>query len=150
MAKTVLTSWMGKIRGWRSDVWSFLNNIETYVGDNHTELLTRLATVLEAVELLVAEDSKTYNIRIAVVDKQYPQVLPNGTKAFDLKTVDGTAIRWAFESGRVANAAGVPVRPYNTLAANESYSKENLDFVGKTIYVACSTDTPMVELICYI
>ena len=138
----VIRSWM-KLRGWRGDIWNFLNNIETHIQDHHTELLT-------ATGLLVATDSRTYNIRIEVINKEYSQVLPSGTKALDLKTVDGTAIRWAFESGRVANAAGVPVRPYNTLAANESYSKENLNFVGKTIYVACSTDTPMVELICYI
>lgn len=143
MAKTVLTSWMGKIRTWRSDVWDFLNNIETYLRDHHVELLA-------AIGLLVAEDSIPYNIRIAVINKEYSQRLPDGCKGFDLKTVNGTAIRWAFEAGRVANAAGVPVRPYFTLATNESYSKDKLNLVGKTIYFACSTDTPMVELICYI
>jgi len=135
MAKTILTSWMGKIRTWRSDVWDFLNNIETRV---------------TAIGPLLATDSKPYNIRIAVINKEYFQRLPDGTNAFDLKTTDGTAIRWAFESGRVANAAGNPVRPYNTLATNESYSKENLNLIGKTMYFACSTATPMVELICYI
>ena len=138
MAKTVLTSWMGKIRTWRSDVWDFLNNIETLI----REVL--------AVTASAATDSRTYNIRIAAIDKQYSQRMPDGTKAFDLKTVNGAAIRWAFESGRVVDASGVPVRPYNTLAQNESYSKGDLNFVGKTIYFACSTDTPMVELICYI
>lgn len=137
MAKTVLTSWMGKIRTWRSDVWDFLNSIETLIQS--------------LPDALLAEDSKTYNIRIVVRDVEYSQRLPYGTKAFDLKTVDGTAIRWAFESGRVwSTARGAPVRPYNTLATNESYSKENLNLVGKTIYFACSTATPMVELICWI
>jgi len=134
MSKTVLTSWMGKIRTWRSDVWDFLSNIETLIREI-------LATIASA-----ATDSKTYNIRIAVIDKEYPQRLPDGTLAFDLKTTDGTAIRWAFEAGRVAKAK----RPYNTLATNETYSKENLNLVGKTMYFACSTATPMVELICYI
>jgi len=139
MAKTVLSSWMGKIRTWRSDVWDFLDNIETHIQE-----------ILAAVGPLVATDSVPYNIRIAVRNRQYSQRLPDGTKGFDLKTVDGTAIRWAFEPGRVANAAGNPVRPYFTLATNESYSKENLNLVGKILYFACSTSTPMVELICYI
>lgn len=144
MTKTVLTSWMGKIRTWRSDVWDFLNNIETHIQSHHTELLT-------AVGLLVAEDSRTYNIRIAETNRQYSQRLPDGTKAFDLKTVNGASIRWAFESGRVWSATrGAPVRPYNTLATNESYSKGDLNLIGGTIYFACSTETPMVELICYI
>ena len=143
MSKTVLTSWMGKIRTWRADVWGFLDNIETHTQTHHTELLA-------AIGNLLATDSRTYNIRIVVINKEYSQVLPDGTKGIELKTVDGTSIRWAFESGRVVNANGVPVRPYNTLAANESYSKENLNLVGRTIYFACSTDTPMVELICYI
>lgn len=139
----VIRSWM-KLRGWRGDIWNFLNNIETHIQDHHTELLA-------AVGLLLATDSRTYNIRIAVINREYSQVLPDGTKALDLKTVDGTAIRWAFESGRVWNAArGAPVRPYSTLATNESYSKENLNLIGKTIYFACSTAMPMVELICYI
>ncbi len=142
----VIKSWMGKIRGWRADVWAFLNNIQT----NQTELMARLAAVLAAIDLLVAEDMKPYNIRIVVINKEYSQRLPNGTKAFDLKTTDGTTIRFAFESGRVADAAGLPVRPYSTLAENETYSKGDLNLVDKTIYFACSTSTPMVELICYI
>lgn len=132
MAKTVLTSWMGKIRTWRSDVWDFLNSIETHIQE------------------ILATDSVPYNIRIAVINKEYSQRLPDGTLGIDLKTVDGTAIRWAFEAGRVANAAGNPVRPYFTLATNESYSKDKLNLVGKTIYFACSTATPMVELMCWI
>lgn len=140
----VLRSFMGKIRTWRSDIWSFLDNIETHIQSHHEELLT-------AVENLPATDSRAYNIRIAETDREYSQRLPDGTKAFDLKTVDGTAIRWAFESGRVWSVArGAPVRPYSTLATNESYSKENLNLTGERIYFACSTATPMVELICWI
>ncbi|GAH04053.1 unnamed protein product [marine sediment metagenome] len=121
--------WM-KLRGWASDVWNFLSNI--------TELLAAVGSA--------ATDSKTYNVRIVVKDKEYSQRLPDATTGFDLKVTDGTAIRWAFEKGRVAGAK----RPYNTLAQNELYYKERLNLVGKTIYFACSTETPMVELICWI
>jgi len=73
------------------------------------------------------------NTTMTSADTEYEIALPAGTRHFELWCHDGTAMRFAFVTGKVAT----PTTPWATILANKSYrSPEKLAVGASTIYVA--------------
>lgn len=139
--KPVLRSFMGKIRTWRSDIWGFLNNIETRIANNHTALLASLTDIM-ASQVNAASRLVVYTVKLENADEEYSQLLPEHTKGFTIQITDGTAFRFSPEPGRVEEAR----RPYWSVAANSSYDEGDLDLHNTTLYFASSTADKTVEI----
>ncbi len=135
--KSAIRSWMGRIRGWRSDIWGFLDNIQTH----HAELLASLASIL-ASQISQASRLVVYTVKMKNADRQYSQLLPEHTKGFTIQTTDGTAFRFSTEPGRVAGAN----RPYWSVPTNSSYDEEGLDLHAVTLYFASSIADRTIEI----
>lgn len=88
-----------------------------------------------------------YNITMTLVDTQYSQQLPDEIARLEFWVRDGTAMRFAFVTGKVA----APTAPYATLPANGVYWQ---DFPGTgtllTLYVACASAGKIVEVIAWV
>ena len=63
------------------------------------------------------------NKTMTVANTEYSQALPTGTRKFTVSCVDGTAMRIAFVTGKVAT----PTAPYYAILANQSYESPDLD-----------------------
>jgi len=79
-------------------------------------------------------------------DTEYSQALPAEIKALEFRCRDGTEMRFAFVTGKVAT----PTAPYATLPANADYWKE-LPGIGTqmTLYVACASAGKVAEVIAW-
>ena len=93
-------------------------------------------------DVVAAQNVATYNVAMATADTEYTQLLPDGTRIIEIKCQDGTAIRWAWETGKVAT----PTAPFHTLLTNDTKRLENVFLVGKTIYLACDTTSKIAEI----
>ena len=80
-----------------------------------------------------AEVPQILNIHIDIIDHEYSQEFPQGTKRFEIRCRKDIAdIRFAFEADKVA----VPTEPYRTLMASEIYYEDTLFVRNKSLYVA--------------
>ena len=83
-----------------------------------------------------------YAVTLTSADTEYSQALPAGLRALSFKARTSVAIRWAFATGKVA----APTDPYETLAAGQTYFKENLVGASLTMYLASATAGTVVEV----
>lgn len=83
-----------------------------------------------------------YAVTLTSADTEYSQALPAGLRALSFKARTSVAIRWAFATGKVAT----PTDPYETLAAGQTYFKENLVGAAVTLYLASATAGTVVEV----
>lgn len=90
-----------------------------------------------------------YNLTLTLADTEYSQQLPGNCKQYDVQCRTAAAVRFAYETGKVAT----PTAPYATLKAGGTFTS---DFVpqanaqdGITIYFASSTAGAVVEIIAY-
>ena len=83
-----------------------------------------------------------YLITITTQDTEYSQVIPYAVKAIEIDTVDGTAVRTSFETGKVAT----PTPPYITVRANTTYRMIDLYLNKPTLYVACASGTKVAQV----
>lgn len=80
-------------------------------------------------------------------DTEYNVTLSYGTKRLRFYCIDGTAIRYAFVTGKVET----PVAPCGYLPLNQVYDVDNLNIEKKTfLYVACGTAGKAVTVECYL
>lgn len=93
-------------------------------------------------DVVAAQNVATYNVTMTSADTEYSQLLPDGTRIIELKCQDGTAVRWAWITGKVAT----PTAPFHTLLANDTKRLENVFLVGKTIYFACGSASKVAEV----
>lgn len=98
-----------------------------------------LGSILAAVE--VAAAPSIYNITMATADKEYLQALPSNTKQFEFRCRGDYDVRFAYETLKV----GTPTAPYRTLEAKQTKFQQQLN-TEATLYIACSTDSQIVEL----
>lgn len=84
----------------------------------------------------------TYNVTLTVVDTEYSQILPPGTKRFTVQARIAVDIRHAWVTGKVAG----PAAPYNTLKSGSNWWEDNLFLEDKTLYLASSTAGTVVEI----
>lgn len=75
-------------------------------------------------------------------DKEYDLILKN-VKNFRIQCRDGTALRFAFEQGKVA--AGH--EPYYTVLANGNVPVRNVNIEELKVYVACGSANKVAEFI---
>lgn len=86
------------------------------------------------------------NVNIPEADKEVPWAIPKNCRWFTLQVRDGTSIRIAVESGKVANSQP----PYFTIPTNNSWDERYLDVdlrYGLPLYFACSSASKVVEVI---
>lgn len=89
------------------------------------------------------EKVRVYNIKLESGDTEYSQLLPSSTRNFRFKCRSNIAIRYAFETGKVAAS----VAPFMTLKAGDEYVSYENDLTALTIYFAASNqDDPVIEL----
>lgn len=93
----------------------------------------------------LASTPNEYNVAMVAADTEYSQALPAGTHKFIFQCRDGTAIRYAFTTGKVA----APVAPYFSLRTNGAYGEDGLKLTGVTLYFACSIAGKVVELLAW-
>jgi len=86
-----------------------------------------------------------YNVTMTNADQEYSQVLPAGTKKLAFHCRDGTAFRFAFETGKVA----APTAPYFTVRANAAVSEDHINAAALTLYFACGAAGKVVELVAW-
>ena len=85
----------------------------------------------------------SYNVVLTTQSTEYSQALPAGTYNIMFKTRDGTAIYYAWETGKVAG----PTANYFTLQANAVYNGGPRYRESQTIYFACpSAGGKVVEM----
>ena len=92
-----------------------------------------------------ATTSTIYNITMTTADTEYSQALPANTKAITIQCQADYAVRFAFETGKVAT----PTTPYGTVKAGMVYYEVGLNLASTTIYVACGTAGQVAEIICW-
>ncbi len=93
-----------------------------------------------------ANSIRVANIAIPVADKEVPWSLPTGCRWFTLQVRDGTALRIAYESGKVANSQP----PYFTLKADNQWDEKHFEVDsphGVQLYFACASAGKMVEVL---
>jgi len=92
-----------------------------------------------------------YNLTMTDANTEYSQALPANCKYFTLQTEDGTAVRIAFVTGKVAT----PTAPYFTIRANSAYnSPEKVNpcttpGTPLTVFAACADAGKVLQLICW-
>jgi hypothetical protein len=88
-----------------------------------------------------------YAVTLTSADTEYSQALPAGLRALSFKARTAAAVRWAFATGKVAtDKVATPTDPYETLAAGQTYFKENLVGAAVTLYLASATAGAVVEV----
>ena len=90
----------------------------------------------------VVEEAEVFNITLTNANQQYSQALPSSTREFRFRCRTSFALRFAFESGKVAS----PTSPYLTLPVDAEYASDNNDLTGKKLYLASSEAGVVVEL----
>lgn len=80
--------------------------------------------------------------KIPDADKECDLILRN-IKGFRIQCRDGTALRFAFEQGKVAGAH----EPHYTVLANGNVPVENINVEELTVYVACGSGGKVAEFI---
>jgi hypothetical protein len=87
------------------------------------------------------------NIEVQEANTEYSQRVPKGTRQLSIQTRDGTAFRFAFESGHVAKSQD----PFYSVWANLGpYAIDNiLAHSREEIFVACPASGKVVELLCW-
>lgn len=85
-----------------------------------------------------------YNVPLIAANTEYSRTLPRGCRAVAFRCRTSAAIRYAWQTGRVAGS----VAPYQTLAAGSEYFKENITLpdARRTIYFASTAGGVMVEI----
>lgn len=91
------------------------------------------------------------NVTCTPADTEVTATLPVGTKYFSIQARTSAAVRFAFETGKVAG----PTAPYATVKADSVYNapeKLGWSFTSATdnvpkIYLASSVDTTVVEIV---
>ena len=102
-------------------------------------------TIDVTLDIEQATTPTIYNIDMAVVDTEYSQALPAGTKKFTFQCRQGNDMRFSFTTGKVAT----PTAPWTTLKAGMVYFEDSLNLTSKTLYVATDVAGDDVELICW-
>ena len=85
------------------------------------------------------------NIDIPRANEEVPWAIPKGCIWFTLQVRDGTAVRVAVESGKVASSQP----PYFTLKADNSWDERTFGIDprhGFPLFLACSTASKVVEV----
>lgn len=83
-----------------------------------------------------------YNITLTSANTEYSQALPDGTRSLKFNCRTANAVRYAFESGKVA----APTAPYLTLKRNGKYRSDKNDLTSKTVYFAAGVAGLIVEM----
>lgn len=86
-----------------------------------------------------------YAKTLTVADTEYSQLLPAGTKKFQIRCRTSYDVRFSFTTGKVAG----PTDPYQTLPADETYWEEGLDLTGVTLYLASDEAGVVVEILAW-
>lgn len=87
-----------------------------------------------------------YNVTLTSADTEYSQALPTGCRYFTMQARTSAAVRWTFETGKVAT----PTAPYMTMKASGwNTSPEIYKATGKTLYLGSSSAGTVVEIMAY-
>lgn len=90
----------------------------------------------------LSDDIAHFAVEMTNADTEYNQVLPDYTGHIMIRCRDGTAMRYAFVTGKVAS----PTEPYLTILANKDRRIDNLNLVSKTLYVASGSAGKIAEI----
>jgi hypothetical protein len=88
-----------------------------------------------------ADTVVTYNVTLTDADTEYSQALPTGCRAVAFRCRTAHAVRFAWETGKVAT----PTAPYQTLKAGGEYWKDHIN-ADLTLYLAGDEDGLIVEI----
>lgn len=87
-----------------------------------------------------------YNVTLTNADTEYSQALPTGCRYFTMQARTSAAVRWTFETGKVAT----PTAPYMTMKAGGwNSSPELYKATGKTLYLGTASAGTVVEIMAY-
>lgn len=87
-----------------------------------------------------------FNITMTTANQEYNQPLPANCKRYSIGTQDGTPIRYAFVTGKVAT----PTAPYYQTLSNQ-IDEENIDpSATLTLYFACATAGKIVQIVAWV
>lgn len=124
-------------RDWSADLAKLQNIPASPATENGN-----LATIAGIAFILRATTPTIYNVTMTNANTEYSQALSANTKKFLIATRDRTAFRLAFVTGKVAT----PTEPYLTVAANEIYFEDLLNFTSKTIFFASASAGKSIEI----
>ena len=96
-----------------------------------------------------SENVNIYNVTMTLANTEYSQVIPNSTKKVIVSVIDGTDgynYRLAFVTGKVAT----PTAPYLKYYTHNEKIFDNMQFIGTTLYFACSTAGRILQIEAYI
>lgn len=84
-----------------------------------------------------------YQVALTAANTEYSLELPEGTKHLTIQAQDATAVRIAFETGKVAGSTA----PYYTLKANGVLQLTGAFLNKATLYAASAGTTKVLEVI---
>lgn len=84
-----------------------------------------------------------YTITVTTQDVEYSQLIEKQVKAIRVQCRDGTDIRVAFQTGKVAGSTD----PYHTVKSGTVLYMDRLFWNNPTIYVAAAAGTKKVEVL---
>ena len=86
-----------------------------------------------------------YNVTMTLANTEYSQALPANATRFSLQCHTNFAIRFAYETGRVA----APIAPYSLVKAGWNYYEQDIDATGRTLFFACANAAQVAEIIAW-
>lgn len=84
-----------------------------------------------------------FNVTLTNADTEYSQILPTNTKAISFQARTSVAIRFSFETGKVAT----PTAPYGTIKSGDAYDQSDINLTNNTLYLASSIGGTVVEIV---
>lgn len=105
------------------------------------ELLTEIKKMVSNK----ADKLAVVNVVMASADKEYRWQFPRGCMGFAMQCRDGTAVRFSFKAGIVANSD----QGYATIKTDGAFDETDLNIQSgdEAIYFACASAGKIVEIV---
>jgi len=86
-----------------------------------------------------------YSVTLTVIDTEYSQALPAGTKKIFYHSTAGKAFRASYATGKVAT----PTQPYEAVAAGTVCFEDNVNLTSVTLYLASAVAGDIIFVRCW-
>lgn len=93
-----------------------------------------------------SESAVAYEVSLSSSNEEYAFTFPAGCKGFRLQCRDGTDVRVAFVTGKVAGSTS----PYHTVKSGHVWAQDKLYFNQNIMYLAATGGTKVAEILCFL
>ncbi len=112
---------------------------QKFVDDGSGNVSVRTSAVLD---IEYSTTTSSHNTTLTNANTEYSKAIPDDTKQFRFRARTPVAIRYAWQTGKVAT----PTEPYFTLPAGLDYASDAVLLTSETLYFATTVSGTVVEL----